>query len=133
MTEKTTGYVLLIAGVLIMLSAAFSTVFVFTKKTQPVQLFNYSGISIDPSKLAPPTPDLSSLPGMQNVNIPESEDPEPMEIVSGDMLNSSANIFAHIALMGFLLTLGFNLSLLGTNLLRPIIVKTPQGDLATES
>ena len=134
MTEKTTGYILLVIGVLIMLSAAFSIIFVFTKRTPPVQLFNYKGISIDPAQFAPETPGLSSIPGMQGLNLPQkSTSPKPMEIISGDMLNTSANIFAHVALMGFLLTLGFNLASLGTNLLRPIIVKTPHGEIAAEA
>ena len=120
MSERITGYVLLVTGLLIILFATFSIIFVFTKRSEPVQLFTYNGISIDSSKLAPQVPG-STMPS------------EPLEIISGDMINGSANIFAHVAFMGFLLTVGYNIALLGVNLLRPIVVKTSQKSVSLES
>lgn len=120
MSERITGYILLASGLLIILFATFSIIFVFTKRTQPVQLFTYKGISIDSSKLAPQTP---------GVSVPS----EPLEIISGDMINGSANIFAHVAFMGFILTAGYNIALLGVNLLRPIVVKTSQKSVSFET
>lgn len=113
MSEKVTGYILLITGIIMILFTAFSIIFVFTKRAEPVQLFNYNGISIDSSKLAPQVPGSTFTPPSEQI-----------EIISGDMINGSANIFAHVAFMGFLLSVGSHIASLGVNLLRPIVVKT---------
>ena len=130
MNERTTGYILLISGILIILFSALSLVSVFTKRSEPIQLFHLQAIAIDSSALTPQMPDLSSVPGM---NIPQKKQvAKSIEILPAETLNNSANIFAHLALMGFLVSVGGNIATLGTNLLRPIIVKTPQNTLETE-
>ncbi len=127
MNEKIIGYVLLTTGVLIIIFSAISVFSVFTKRSEPISLFTLKGIAIDSSALTPQL-DLSTVPGL---NIPQKQVSKPVEIIPAETLNSSANIFAHLALMGFLLSVGGQIAAIGTNLLRPIVVKTPHEILKT--
>ncbi len=122
MTERMTGYTLLISGVLIILFSFFSVISVFTKRTPPVQLFNMKGITLDSSALAPQM-DFGSIPGMNNT---QTTPAKPIELFPSEDLNTSANIFAHLMFMGFLLSVGAKIASLGTDLLRPIVIKSSQ-------
>lgn len=130
MTERATGYILLVSGIAIILFSMFSLIFVFTKRAEPIQLFNLKGIAIDASSLAPQM-DLSNVPG---VKIPQqTQKSPPIEIMPAESLNFSANIFAHLMFMGFLISVGSKIATLGTNLLRPIVVKTSRKEVIGES
>lgn len=121
-----TGYALLFAGIAIMVFALFNIIFVFTSRAQPIQLFHLKGISIDSSALTPQV-DMSKF---SELNIPQQKQVvKPLEIFPAEDLNRSANIFAHLMFMGFILSVGSKISTLGTNLLRPIIVKTSKAAL----
>lgn len=132
MTEKIIGYTLLILGVAIIFYAAFSTYLVFTKKSEPVKLFNFSGISLDPSQFLPQTnttlpPEINKLFKQDQLS-PKST--QKTELIPPDLLNSSSNVFAHLFLMGFLATIGFKLASLGTMLVRPIVVHLKAKEVA---
>lgn len=100
MSEKITGYLLLLGGLVIMFYSAYNIYQVFTKQTQPIQLFAGQGISVE-------------IPGSQT----------PSELVSADYLNYTSNLTVHYLLMSFLVSVGFKVSSLGVLLLRPIEVK----------
>lgn len=110
MNEKTTGYALLAIGVIIILAAAISVIMVFTKATQPVQLFNFSGVTLDLSSLVP------TVPGTRQSEV-------KTEILPSNILNDSSNVFAHLLLMGFVASIGSRIATLGVQLLRPVEVK----------
>lgn len=115
MPEKIIGYALLIIGIVIIVFSAISVWGVFTKKVQPVQLFNFKGVSLD-------------LGGVISQNLPQEakslvKPSAPTEIISADFINDSSNIFAHLILMGFLASIGFKLASLGVMMIRPIVVK----------
>lgn len=122
MSEKITGYTLLIFGVVIMTLCVVNIFMVFTKKASPVQLFNYSGISLD----------LSSLTSGLNETIPQNSKnafpTKKSELISGAMLNDSSNLLAHIFLIGFVSSFGFKISSLGVQLIRPVVVKLKAKD-----
>ncbi len=113
MSEKIAGYILLLIGILIMVFAVINVFNVFTKNVQPVQLFSSEGISLDLAKLAGGN---SALPkeGLET------------EIISADILNNSLNLIAHLFFMGFLVNVGFRISIVGTLLIRTIKVKLKQ-------
>ncbi len=121
MSEKILGYILLVLGLMIMVGSAFSVYQVFTKKTKPVQLFNFSGINIDSAVLQPDLPNNIPAEFQQLANRPDLN--KPLEIVPPELLNDSSNIFAHLIFMGFLLSAGGKIAQIGTYLLRPIQVK----------
>jgi hypothetical protein len=108
MSEKIIGYILLFAGIVIILFSGFSVYGVFSKKTKPVQFFSIGTLPIE-----------IPIAG-QNVDkeIDGAGIDIPMEVIQ-DPLNS----FAHLALMMFIGGVGFKISSLGTMLVRPVVVK----------
>ena len=131
MSEKIVGYILLIVGTLVIFASAFSAYEVFTKKTEPIQLFNFSGISINMANL------LGSGDGLtaeqQAALERQKASIKPQEIVSASMINDTSNFAAHLFLMGFLVTVGYKVASLGVNLLRPIVVKAKEEKQVTPS
>lgn len=117
MTEKVLGYILLGAGVFTLLFAAFNIYQVFTKQIRPVQVFNLKGISLDTSKIME-----NSLPP-EFAGLMQSNKPSSQEIIPAQMLNDSSNLFAHLLFMGFIASIGVKLATIGTQLIRPIVVK----------
>lgn len=119
MEEKIVGYLLIGVGLIAMVVASLSVYSVFTKKSAPVKLFNFSGISLDTSQFLPQ--DLpeggSELLAQQSAQMPKAE------LLPADVLNDSSNIFAHLFLMGFIVSVGYKVASLGTMLARPINVK----------
>ncbi len=111
MSEKIIGYSLLAVGIFLMIGPTASVLLVFTHVTTPIQLFAFSGISLDLGQLV-----AANLP--TGLTVPTVE----TEIIPAAMLNESANLFAHVFLMGFILNLGYKLASLGIALLRPIQV-----------
>ena len=100
MSEKISGYLLLLGGLIIIFYSAFSIYQVFTKQSQPIQLFSGEGIKVE-------------IPGSK----------APSELIPADQLNEISNLTAHYLLMSFLVSIGFKISSLGVQLLRPIEVK----------
>ncbi len=130
MSEKITGYLLLVAGLAIIFFAAYSVFSTFTGKSKPYQLFSYDGITIDLGSLTSSS---------QSITVPEEyaeeviakldeieqsqTDSVKQEILPGPVLNDSLNYFAYIIFMGFLANIGFKVANLGTHMARPIIIK----------
>lgn len=119
MTEKAIGYILLTIGLIIIIFSTLSVVNVLTGKTEPIKLFEFTGITFDPTaSLSKNLPfDTSKVLKKNNNNI---------ELIPKDMINRTSNIGAHILLMGFLISVGFKISSLGIMLIRPIVVKLKQ-------
>lgn len=103
MTEKITGYCLLVFGIFLILGSALSVYRVFTNQARPVQVFNFEPISLDL--------------GQSLIPIPKAQ------IISAAMLNDTSNLAAHLFLMGFIASVGQKLASLGIQLIRPIVVK----------
>jgi hypothetical protein len=136
MTEKILGYVLLIAGLFMIICSAFSVYQVFTGKAMPVRIFRLPGIRLDIGKIvASQMPQVSGLPDNIDLSkiLPQLAEQQKstsgtQEIISADMVNIPLNYFMHLMLMGFLLNVGVQIAGLGTKLLRPIVVKLHEAD-----
>ncbi|KKQ75871.1 MAG: hypothetical protein US96_C0003G0029 [Candidatus Woesebacteria bacterium GW2011_GWB1_38_5b] len=107
-SEKLVGYCLLAVGLVIIILAAFNVYQVFNALTKPVQLFSFPAVSLD----------LSSLGG----GLPISAEAKA-ELLPATVLNQSANIAAHLFLMGFVVSVGYKIASLGVQLVRTIEVK----------
>lgn len=125
-THLLVGYALLALGVLIMLLSCVQVYRVFTRQTEPMQYFNFPGISIDLTKLAPQV-DTSSLDALKkqfNLGVggskPTTESANATEILPAEVLNGPANLGVFLLFMGFLLNFGAKLADLGIKLVRPI-------------
>ena len=118
MSEKVTGYILLAAGILLIVLATFSVYSVFTKKSKPVELFNLGGISLDLSQMLG-----GDLSPAQREQLTRSNIQTETEIVKEGLVNTPLNYAAHLMLMGFISGAGFKIAKLGVMFLRPIKVK----------
>lgn len=112
MNEKVTGNILLWIGLVAMILPTISVLLVFMKVTPPIEIFDFPPISFDMTQAL----SANLAPGIKLNSA-------PMEIMSADMLNQTANIVAHVFLMGFIINLGYRLASLGIQLLRPIKVE----------
>jgi hypothetical protein len=121
MTDKVTGYLLVVIGLIIILFSGFSVYQVFTAKEKPVDLFHFDGISLNLSSLLGSGEGLSSE--QQAALEKQKSQIKPQEIVSAQLLNESSNLAAHIFLMGFIASIGYKVASLGVQFVRPIIVK----------
>lgn len=120
MTEKVVGYVLIALGLMAIVYAVINLFSVFSGKSRPIQLFNFSGISFDAGQFIPQ--DSPEGTSEEVVSRPQAELPKA-ELLPANVLNDSANVFAHLLLMGFLASAGQKVASIGTSLVRPINVK----------
>jgi hypothetical protein len=111
MNEKYLGYFLLLCGLGIMGFGAFSVYSVFTGQASPYMLFEFEAISVPLSAL------LGSELGASAEGLPD------VDLFPADILNSTTNTLAHLLLMGFVVSIGYRLSMIGVNLIRPVVVK----------
>ncbi|MBP6994401.1 hypothetical protein KBB12_04105 [Candidatus Woesebacteria bacterium] len=128
-THLLVGYALIALGVLIMLLSCFQVYRVFTRQAEPMHYFNFPGIKIDLTKLAPQV-DTSSLDALKkqfNLGVgssqPTAESANATEILPAEVLNEPANLGVFLLFMGFLLSFGSKLADLGIKLVRPVYVK----------
>jgi len=126
MTEKVLGYLLITFGILIILISTISVFDVFTRKTKPVQLFNFKGIKFDMSQML-----IGSLPVETAKLLPQNRaQSEGVEIIPAQLINDSSNVFAHLLLMSFIAGIGGRLANIGVLLIRPIVVKLKAKEVA---
>lgn len=126
MFDKATGYFMLLFGLAIISFAAYNVYTVFTKKTQPVQLFNFSGISFDTGGMS----NIELPPELEKAGVKIEKSPDiSQEIIPGDILNQTSNIFAHVIFMGFVSSVGFKIAQLGAIMVRPTKVELKQASI----
>ncbi|MBI4136427.1 hypothetical protein HY469_00030 [Candidatus Roizmanbacteria bacterium] len=118
MHEKT-GYVLLYGGLILILFATVNIILVLTAKIDPIAFYKPEDISLDFSWM---------IPSYQIPGLPEAIRPEETQSpsVKSEVLANSLNVLLHLFLMGFLVNVGSRIATLGTNLIRPVIVKLNQ-------
>lgn len=107
MSTKAIATITILIGIGIMLAAAFSVLFVFTRRMDPVPLFDLPPLKLDPGMFVP-----SSLGG---ISVPKGPS-TPVELYPADSINFISNIGAHIFLAGFFVNVGFKLASLGIQL-----------------
>ena len=103
------GYLLLLVGVLIILLAAVNVYFVFNGD-RPFQFLNedanFAEFAID-------------MPGNTEVPIGAI----PVKIGNNSQIVKIANLIIHVVFAGFFVNVGSKIATVGTNLVRPIVVK----------
>lgn len=117
-SDRIIGYILFVAGIVIICYSAFNVYRVFTKSFEPVSLFNFPGIGLDASSFIG-----SDLSPEQKALLEQSGQASKLEIVPGSLLNQTSNVLAHLLLMGFLASIGYKIASLGILMLRPVVVK----------
>ena len=99
MPEKIVGYTLLIVGLTLIIISLFNVYQTFTGQIQPFSLVHSSGLSL-------------------NLNQTQS-----VQVMSAQDIDQVTNLTLSYLLFSFLVTVGFKVSTLGTQLLRPIAVR----------
>ena len=113
--NTTIGYILLALGILLIAFAALSVSLVLMGKTDPISFYGPADLDFDIMGLMPSY----SVPGQSEpitVNQPASSIPP-------DLMARSFNLLIHLFLMGFLVNVGFKIASIGTQMVRPIVVK----------
>lgn len=108
MSEKISGYLLLIAGVAVIVLALLNVYGIFAGTLQPVQFLNFANVGFDLGT------------GVKQ------------ELLSGKDLSTSTNFFLHIIVLGFFVNVGFKLATLGVQLLRPIKIEVKDGKIVSQ-
>lgn len=121
MTERTVGYILLVAGILVMIYSTWQIINVFTGKAEPIQVVKYEA----PEQSSSTSDLLNQLQGGRGGNV---ELPMP-QLFDPDALNEIINLSIYYFIMQFLLGLGFKFSSLGVSMLRPIVVQVKNKQL----
>lgn len=113
---------LIVIGIIIILFTVFNIYGVFSKRSKPIQFFNFSGVSINTGEIISQNmPELTEE--LAEYASDKSNTSEETEIIPPDLINDTSNLVAHLVLMSFILNAGFKLSSIGTMLARPIVVK----------
>lgn len=112
MDQKIVGYILLTVGIVTIVITGINVYMVFTGNVQPINPFETPGISFDLGSML----GLSGLPGAENIDTSQ-------ELLDANSLNQMFNFTAHLLLMGFLASVGYKLAKIGSNLVRPIVVR----------
>ena len=126
-TEKIIGYVLLVVGIGIIISSAFSVYQVFTGQKTPPQVVSFEAPSITlPGQQAfeIELPEGMELP--EGVSLPKTSasqgKPQELKILPDEMINQISNMSLHFLLMGFLVSVGAKIASIGTKMAKEIKV-----------
>lgn len=117
MTEKIIGYILIAVGLITIALAVNSVYKVFTGKDQPSNIMDLPAITLDMSSLigGDISPAQRETINKQNPNL-------KTELFPAKSLNTPLNLVYHLIFMGFIVTVGFKVASIGTQLARPIKV-----------
>ena len=118
MSSKVLGYSLIIVGLVIISLALLSVFNIFSKKSQPVEIFTLTGVNLDLASAMG-----GSMPSVGNGGV---------ELVTSDKINKPLNLVAHLMFMGFFSTIGYKIAGVGTMLTRPIKVNLKGESMATK-
>ena len=123
MSEKTSGYFLLIVGILIMIFAASQIIMVFTDRAKPMQLFQADENSTSSPNSFNPQELLKQFQNQDSSQSPFQTQMPSIQLINTNALNKILNLTVYYLIMQFLLGFGFKLASLGIQLLRPIVVE----------
>lgn len=121
MTEKLTGYLLLVVGLIIMVASVVNIFLVFTNKAKPFSVFNLSssgsGSALNINDIIAQIQKNNPNAANQTISAPK------LDILPPEVLNQTLNMTTHFFLITFILGFGYKLANLGVQLIRPINVK----------
>lgn len=116
MSEKIIGYLLLIFGIIIIIFSLFGVYKIFKSKVNYFTIFNLPGISLDLTELI--NTDLSQ----EQIEQLKNEKGLKTDLIPSEIINNPLNLIANMIFFMFSLNVGYKISQLGIQLLRPIKV-----------
>ena len=125
MGDKIIGYLLLVVGLVIIVFTLLNIFGLFTGKTTPASIFDLPGIEVDLGQ----SYEVSLPPDMEAAGVKvQQPQSNKQELLPGVTLTQTTNFFAHLVILGFISSAGFKIARLGTQLIRPIIVKSSRAE-----
>lgn len=128
MDTKTTGYVFLGVGILIMMVTVVLVILAFTNVIHPTY---FSVSPRNTNSITAPNVDLNSLNEGGQPNL--SALMPSLNIIPPGALDDALNLSAHFFLMTFIGGFGYKLAMIGVNLIRPIVIKTGDKIIPSEN
>lgn len=133
MTEKYVGYSLLVTGILLMVFAVIQIIMVFTGKAEPIQVFQYE--EAQQEEVQEPLDQEALMRQLQSGNLSGLADLGMSSGLSGfgidaESINKMINLTVYYFIMQFVLSLGFKLSSLGVQMVRPMNVTVQRNKIA---
>lgn len=113
MHEKTTGYLLLALGILVIIISAIVIFLIFTGRMEPVGVFSINAPTINTNDLLP----------QAAARISEGKE---IELIPTETFNKTLNMVVQFFLMSFMLNVGYKISSLGVQMLRQVKVEVKQ-------
>jgi hypothetical protein len=104
MSEKAIGYLLIAIGLLIIILSGLNGYQIFTKQARPINILNLQGISV-------------------NLGQTKSIMQPTVVLVSGKDLSDSINLFAHLAILGLFINIGYKIASLGVSMVKKIFTE----------
>lgn len=120
MTERAIGYILIITGLVLILLSGYNVYTIFNGRGGIVKIFDLPGVSLDLSAFVG-----SEVP-QEALDKARDQGKLKSEIIQKEVLNQPLNLMAHIFIMSFILNVGFKISTLGVQFVRPIKVALKQ-------
>jgi hypothetical protein len=121
MDTKTTGYIFLMVGLIIMTFSLILVILAFTNVIKP-SYFKTSSVIPENKSTQSLGNDFSALSGNPEISLQNLM--PSLNILPPGMLDNLLNLSTHFFLMTFVGGFGYKLSMIGVNLIRPIVVKT---------
>ena len=119
MDDKTTGYVLLISGIIIMIFATIQLALLVTRVTRPFPTFKFTEVFTASSTIVQQT---QRQNGTDTPVTTQNEIPTNMSL-SPDVVNEVLNFAVFFFLMAFAVNMGYKVSELGVKMIRPTTIK----------
>lgn len=119
MDDKTTGYVLLISGIIIMIFATIQLALLVTRVTRPFPTFKFTEVFSSTSTLIEQSQQSGSTGEVENTS--QSTTPVNMSL-SPTVVNEVLNFAVFFFLMAFAVNMGYKVSELGVKMIRPTTI-----------
>ena len=132
--EKLFGYVLLLAGLLMIFAATYMVYGVLTGKSKPPKVFNVKAPSFQlPSPAVPniELPEGATLPAGLKLNQGPNPSPSTIKLIPDEVFNGYLNIGLYYLAMMFLASSGTKVAGLGIKMIKDIKVQIKEGKIKT--
>lgn len=120
MDDKTTGYVLLICGIVIMIFATIQLALLVTRVTRPFPTFKFTEVFTATGSVIQQTQQQQANGTTRTIN----EEISPTNAsLSPEVVNEVLNFAVFFFLMAFAVNMGYKISELGVKMIRPTTIK----------
>ncbi|MGE5042320.1 MAG: hypothetical protein ACM3IJ_05470 [Candidatus Levyibacteriota bacterium] len=114
MEEKGLGYILLTAGLVVMVICVGIIILMFTGNMKPFPVLNIPSPTFNTASFMPEIPGIPKAAGQE------------IQLIPTDAFNKVLNLGLSVFFLGFVMSFGFRVADLGVKLIRPIKIEAKQ-------